>query len=449
METVKYIKEHVQEDVLNIVEKEKVLFIRLQFIDILGMPKNIVITPSRLGDALDKGIPFDGSSIAGYATVEESDKIAKPDPTSFVILPEEVEKRKTAKLNCDIYEPSGKRFIGDTKYVLEKMLEKVDKQGYLYNAGPECEFFLFKKENDEYTTIPNDSAGYFDLSHRDLAEGVRADISLALDAVGINTYTSHHEASDGQHEINFHYGDAITVADRVITLKYITKVIAKKHNLHASFMPKPIFGLNGSGMHTHLSLFTKDGDNAFYDPDDKNQLSKTAHYFIGGLLEYVKEITAILNPSVNSYKRLVPGYEAPTYISWANRNRSALIRIPTGRGDSTRCELRSPDLSGNPYLQFAVMLAAGLKGLEDKITPPEPVEKNIYSLSKKEMEKYNIHHLPESLGHALGLMEESELLKDVLGEHIFNNFLHVKRGEWEKYRMQITQWELEKYLPVI
>ena len=445
MNSVKY----SNQDVLNRIEKEKVLFIRLQFIDILGMPKNIVIPPSRLGEALDKGIPFDGSSIAGYATIEESDKIAKPDPTSFVILPEEVEKRKTAKLNCDIYEPSGKRFVGDTKYVLEKMIEKVDKLGYMYKAGPECEFFLFKKENDEYTTIPNDAAGYFDLSHRDLAEGVRADISLALDAMGIQTYTSHHEVSDGQHEVNFHYSDAITVADRVITLKYVTKVIAKKHNLHASFMPKPIFGLNGSGMHTHLSLFTRDGNNAFYDPDDKNQLSKIAHYFIGGLLEYVKEITAVLNPTVNSYKRLVPGYEAPTYISWANRNRSALIRIPTGRGDGTRCELRSPDLSGNPYLQFSVMLAAGLKGIENKILPPEPVEKNIYVLSKKEMEKYNIHNLPESLGHALGLMEESELLKEVLGEHIFNNFLHVKRNEWEKYRMQITRWELEKYLPVI
>src|SRR4030042_1152866 len=445
MDNIKYIKE----DVLNVVEKENVLFIRLQFIDILGIPKNIVIPPTRLGDALDKGIPFDGSSIAGYATIEESDKIAKPDPTSFVILPEEIEKRKTAKLNCDIYEPDGKRFEGDTKYVLEKIVDKVKKMGYLYKTGPECEFFLFKKENDEYTTIPNDAAGYFDLSHRDLAEGVRADISLALDALGMKTYTSHHECSHGQHEINFCYDDALTTADRVITLKYVTKVIARKHNLHASFMPKPLFGLNGSGMHTHLSLFTFDGMNAFYNPKDKNQLSNIARYFIGGLLENIKEITAILNPTVNSYKRLVPGYEAPTYICWANRNRSALIRIPTERGDGTRCELRSPDLSGNPYLQFAVMLAAGLKGLEKKVIPPEPVEKNIYALSKKEMEKYKIHHLPESLGHALSLMEKSGLLKEVLGEHIFNNFLYVKRNEWEKYRMQITQWELEKYLPVI
>lgn len=442
-------KAYSKKDIIDIVKKEKVLFIRLQFIDILGMPKNIVIPPSRLNEALDKGIPFDGSSIAGYATIEESDKIAKPDPASFVILPEEIEKRKTAKINCDIYEPNGKRFEGDTKYVLEKIVNKAKKMGYIYNTGPECEFFLFKKDGDESTIIPNDAAGYFDLSHRDLAEGVRADISIALDSVGIKTYTSHHEVSDGQHEINFRYGEALDVADRVITLKYITKVIASKHNLHASFMPKPLFGLNGSGMHTHLSLFTQKGKNAFFNSKDKNQLSSIAKYFIAGLLKYVKEITIILNSTVNSYKRLVPGFEAPTYISWANRNRSALIRIPAGKGESTRCELRSPDLSGNPYLQFAVMLAAGLKGIEEKKYPPEPVEKNIYQLSKNEMDKYNIHHLPESLGHALNLMEESTLLKEILGKHIFENFLHVKNKEWEKYRTQITPWEVNKYLQVL
>ncbi|RLF33148.1 MAG: glutamine synthetase, partial [Thermoplasmata archaeon] len=248
---------------------------------------------------------------------------------------------------------------------------------------------------------------------------------------------------------NFRYSDALTVADHVITLKYVTKVIARKHNLHASFMPKPIFGLNGSGMHTHLSLFTLDGRNAFIHPRDKGQLSDFARYFIAGLLKYIKEITAILNPTVNSYKRLVPGYEAPTYIAWAHRNRSALIRIPSGRGNGTRCELRSPDLSGNPYLQFAAMLAAGLKGIEEKIEPPAPVEKNIYALSEKEKEKYNIHHLPESLGHALSLMEESTLMREVLGDHIFNNFLYVKRKEWEEYRMQVTKWEIDKYLPVL
>jgi glutamine synthetase len=270
-----------------------------------------------------------------------------------------------------------------------------------------------------------------------------------LDNLGISTYTSHHEVSAGQHEINFRYDDSITTADRVISLKYVTKVIARNHGLHASFMPKPLFGLAGSGMHTHLSLFSLNGKNAFHDSKDKNQLSKLAKYFIAGLLKHIKEITVILNPTVNSYKRLVPGYEAPTYISWANRNRSALIRIPTGRGSGARCELRNPDLSGNPYLQFAVMLAAGLKGIEGKLTPTDPVEKNIYTLSEKEKEKYDIHHLPESLGHALSLMEESDLLKETLGEHIFNNFLHVKKSEWAQYRTQVTPWEINKYLQIL
>lgn len=438
-----------KQDVLKITKKENVLFVRLQFVDILGTPKNIVIPITRLEEAFDKGIPFDASSIAGYATVEESDKIAKPDPASLVILPEEIEKRKTAKLNCDIYEPNGKRYAGDTKYVLEKIVNKAKKIGYIYNTGPECEFFLFKKDGSDSTIIPNDSAGYFDLSHRDLAEGVRADISIALDAFGIKTYTSHHEVSAGQHEINFNYADAITTADRVVTLKYVTKVIAKKHNLHASFMPKPLFGLNGSGMHTHLSLFTKDGKNAFHNIKDKNQLSDLAKQFIAGLIAHIKEITAVLNPTVNSYKRLVPGFEAPTYIAWANQNRSALIRIPTGRGNSTRCELRSPDLSGNPYLQFAVMLAAGLKGVEEKMILTKPVEKNIYELSDEEMQKYDIHHLPESLGHALSLMENSQLVKNVLGNHVFDNFLHVKQKEWEEYRTQVTPWELNRYLQIV
>jgi glutamine synthetase len=436
-------------DVLDIVKEKNVVFIRLQFVDILGAPKNIIIPANRLEEALEEGIPFDGSSVAGYATIEESDKIAKPDPNSFVILPEIIEQRKTAKLNCDIYEPNGKRFPGDTKYVLEKIVNKVKESGYLYNAGPECEFFLFKKDGANSTLIPNDYAGYFDLSHRDLAEGVRAEISIALEEMGLKTYTFHHEVSHGQHEINFKYDDAVITADRVVTLKYVTKVIATKHNLHASFMPKPLYGVNGSGMHTHHSLFTLEGENAFYDPNDKNQLSKIAHYFIGGLLKYVKEICVILNPTVNSYKRLVPGYEAPTYISWANRNRSALIRIPSKRGKSTRCELRNPDLSGNPYLQFAVMLAAGWRGVEEKIEPPEPVEKNIYALTKEERMQHGIDELPDSLGHALLLTSKSEFVKEILGDHIYDNFLHVKHKEWEEYRMQVTKWEIDRYLPLV
>ncbi len=435
--------------VLTKVRDAKVLFVRLQFIDILGMPKNIVIPVSGLESALDEGVPFDASSIAGYATIEESDKIAKPDPASFVILPETVEQRKTAKLNCDIYEPNGKRFEGDVKYVLEKMVAKAAKLGYIYNTGPEIEFFLFKKNGESSTIIPNDTAGYFDLSHRDLAEGVRADIALALEEVGIQPYTAHHECANGQQEINFHYADAITTADRVITLKYITKVIATKHNLHASFMPKPLYGQCGSGMHTHQSFFTMDGANAFHDPTDKNQLSPVAYHFIAGLLKYIKELSGVLNQTVNSYKRLVPGYEAPTYISWANRNRSALIRIPSKRGKSTRCELRNPDVSCNPYLAFAVMLAAGLKGVEQKLEAPAPVEKNIYALSEEERLMYGIEQLPESLGHALAVMSRSDLVKETLGDHIFENLIHVKRQEWDSYRLQVTQWEVDSYLPVL
>jgi glutamine synthetase len=442
-------KDYSKEDVLRITEKESVLFVRLQFVDILGMPKNIVIPSKRLEEALDEGIPFDASSIAGYATIEESDKIAKPIPSSYVVLPEAIETRKTAKINCDIYEPNGKRFSGDTKFVLEKMVQKAKNLGFFYNTGPECEFFLFKKDGDQTTLLPNDYAGYFDLSHRDLAEGVRTDISLALEQMGIKTYTLHHEVAGGQHEINFRYDDAVTTADRVLTLKYVTKVIATKHNLHASFMPKPLFGTNGSGMHTHQSLFSAAGKNAFFDSSGAHQLSQIAKQFIAGILKYIKEITLILNPTVNSYKRLVPGYEAPTYISWANRNRSSLIRIPSKRGISTRCELRSPDLSGNPYLQFAVMLAAGLQGIKEKLVPPDPVEKNIYSLNERERKRFGIEQLPESLGHALSLASESELLRDVLGDHVFENLIYVKTNEWGSYRMQVSEWEIKHYLPII
>jgi glutamine synthetase len=443
------LKTVTKDSVLTMAREHNVRFIRLQFVDILGTPKNIVIPVSGLEAALEEGVPFDASSIAGYATIEESDKIARPDPASFVILPASVEQRKTAKLNCDIYEPNGKRFEGDVKYVLEKMVEKAAKLGYVFNTGPECEFFLFKKNGELSTATPNDTAGYFDLSHRDLAEGVRADISLALEEMGIQPYTAHHECADGQQEINFHYADAVTTADRVITLKYITKVIATTHNLHASFMPKPLFGQCGSGMHTHMSLFTFDGTNVFYDRYDKNELSPVAYHFIAGLLKYIREMCLVLNQTVNSYKRLVPGYEAPTYISWANRNRSALIRIPSKRGKSTRCELRNPDVACNPYLSFSVMLAAGLKGIEENLTPPAPVEKNIYALSEEEHQMYGIGQLPESLGHAIALMSKSTLARETLGDHIFENLLHVKRKEWDMYRLQVTKWEVDSYLPVL
>ena len=438
-----------KESVMMMVRENNVHFVRLQFVDILGMPKNIVIPVRGLESALEEGVPFDASSIAGYSTIEESDKIAKPDPSSFVILPSSVEQRKTAKLNCDIYEPNGERFEGDVKYVLERMVDKAAKLGYVYNTGPECEFFLFKKNGELSTVTPNDTAGYFDLSHRDLAEGVRADISLALEEMGIQPYTAHHECANGQQEINFHYADAITTADRVITLKYITKVIATTHNLHASFMPKPLFGQCGSGMHTHQSIFTLDGSNAFYDAHDRNGLSPVAYHFIAGLLKYIREMCLVLNQTVNSFKRLVPGYEAPTYISWANQNRSALIRIPSKRGKSTRCELRNPDVSCNPYLAFSVMLAAGLKGIEERLEAPAPIERNIYELTENERQKYGIEQLPESLGHAIALMSKSTLVRETLGDHIFENLLHVKRNEWDMYRLQVTKWEVDSYLPIL
>ena len=438
-----------KEEILTKTQDENVLFIRLQFLDILGIPKNIVIPSKRLEDALTDGIPFDGSSIAGYATIEESDKVAKPIPESFVILPETLEKRKTARLICDIYEPDGSRSPADTKYVLERVMDQAQKKGYIFNTGPECEFFLFKKNGEQSTLTPNDSAGYFDLSHRDLAEGVRADISLALEDVGIETHTLHHEVSDGQHEINFKYADAMTTAEHVTTLKYITKIIANKHDLHASFMPKPIFGLNGSGMHTHMSFLSESGNNLFYDEQDDFLLSEIAKSFIAGLLKYIKEITGILNPTVNSYKRLVPGHEAPTYISWANRNRSALIRIPTGTKQGARCELRSPDLSGNPYLQFAVMLAAGLSGINQHLSLQKPVEKNIYRLTRAQKKEFGIDRLPESLGHALAILQESTLVKETLGDHIYENYLYVKKEQWDDYRKQVTSWEIKKYLSLI
>jgi len=435
--------------VLANVQDSKVLFVRLQFIDILGIPKNIIIPCSGLEDAIEEGIPFDASSIAGFAPIENSDKIARPDPASYLVLPERFAQQKTAKLNCDIYEPNGKRFEGDVKYVLERMIEKASKLGYIFNTGSECEFFLFKNDDKNPTVIPIDDAEYFDLSHRDLGNAVRADISCALEEVGIRSFSGHHECAKGQQEINFHYSDALTTADRVITLKYITKMIATEHNLHASFMPKPILGMNGSGMHTHQSLFTFDDHNAFYDSRDKNQLSAIAYHYIAGQMKYIKEITAILNPTVNSYKRLVPGHEAPTYITWANRNRSTLIRIPSKRGKSTRCELRSPDVSCNPYLAYALMLAAGLKGIKEKLEPPAPVEKNIYALSEKEREKYGIEQLPEDLGHALAMMCTSDLVKETLGDHIFNKFLQLKQKEWEEFQMHVTKWEIEKYLSVL
>lgn len=435
------------DDVLEKVDKKGVKFIRLQFVDILGNPKNIVIPEKKLETAFEEGVLFDGSSIAGYATIEESDYIAMPDPASFIILPSVIASPPVAKLNCNIFNHEEKRYIGDPKYVLERILKKANT--HILVAGPECEFFLFKKNQENPTLIPNDSAGYFDLSHIDLAENVRADISLALQQLGIEVHSAHHEVGSGQHEIDIHHSDALTMADWVITFKYVVKVVASHHNLYASFMPKPIYGVAGNGMHIHLSLENKMRDNIFYDPNSEDGISKMGKNFIAGILKYIKEMTAILNPTVNSYKRLVPGYEAPTYISWAERNRSALVRIPAERKKGTRCELRSPDSSGNPYLQFAVILAAGLQGIKEKLQPPEKIEKDLYSLDLQKRQKLGIGNLPDNLHHALALMEQSELIRDTLGEHIFHHFLYMKKLEWEEYKQQVTKWEIDHYLPLL
>jgi len=434
-----------RERILELATENKIENVRLQLIDILGTPKNIVIPSNRLEEVLEEGLAFDASSIIGYATIEESDRIAMPIPDSFTILPDTIEKRKTAKINCDIYRPDGKRFPGDPKYVLERVLEKAEKMGFKFNTGPECEFFLFKMKDGKPTTIPNDRGGYFDLSPLDLAEDVRGDICATLEELGFKVYTSHHEVASGQHEINFHYADALTTADRVVTLKYVAKIIALKNDLHATFMPKPLFGKSGTGMHTHMSLM-KDGHNIFHDPEGPEELSETALQYIAGLLKYSKDMAAILNSKVNSYKRLVPGYEAPTYIAWSTENRSALIRIPAKRGNATRVELRNPDPAGNPYLQFAVMLAAGLKGIEDKLEAPLPVHKDIWSLTPGEREEHKIETLPSNLGHAISFMEKSELIKNTLGSHIFDNYIYLQTREWNEYRTQVTQWEIDKYL---
>ena len=443
-------KEISKDEILKIVEKKEIKFVQMQFMDILGIVKSVSLPVSQLEHAIDEGVLFDGSSILGYATIDESDMRAHPVLDTFQILPWSDSHLKTARMICNIYDSSGKRFAGDPRYVLERAIEKARKMGYVFNTGPEFEFFLFKfDENGNPTNIPTDSGRYFDLMPMDQSEKVRKELAIMLDSLGFDVEATHHEVAPGQHEIDLRYTDALTSADRILTLKHAVKNVAKMHGLHATFMPKPIYGENGNGMHIHMSLFTLDGENAFYDPNGDKELSDVARYFVGGVLHYAKETCAVLNSWVNSYKRLVPGYEAPVYISWAFRNRSALIRIPAGREKRTRAEVRNPDPAGNPYLQFAVLLHAGLKGIEDEIEPPKPVEKDLYHLDQKTREKMGIESLPESLGHALNIMEESEFMKEALGNHVFEHFLHIKRKEWAEYRAQVTEWELKNMLGVL
>ena len=438
---------YTKQDVIKIIKEQDVKFIRLQFTDIFGQLKNVAITANQIEKALDNKCMFDGSSIEGFARIEESDMYLYPDPDTFVIFPWKQNEGKVARLICDIYTPDGKPFEGCPRNILKRSLKNAADLGYTFNVGSELEFFLFlTDEQGKPTTKTHDAAGYFDLAPIDLGESARKEMCLTLEEMGFEIEAAHHEVARGQHEIDFKYADALKTADNINTFKLVVKTIAQKHGLHATFMPKPIFGINGSGMHCNISLADLKGKNAFYDPKAEYQLSDTAKYSIGGMLKHIKSITAILNPTVNSYKRIVPGYEAPVYMAWSLANRSALLRVPAKRGVSTRVELRSPDPSCNPYLAFATILAACLDGVRNKIEPPKPVEANIYKLSDRERKKMRIESLPGSLKEALDNMEKSLIAKTALGSHILDEFLTAKSMEWDNFRTYVSQWELDKYL---
>jgi glutamine synthetase len=437
------------DQLLKTIRDKNVEFLRLQFTDIQGLVKSVSIPATRLGKALDSGTGFDGSSIEGFARIQESDMLLRPDISSFAILPWRArENKNVARLICDVYKPSGQPFEGDPRYVLKRAMKKAEEMGYTMNVGPELEFFLFNMENGRATTKPHDFAGYFDFGPIDLAEDIRREIVLALTEMGFNIEASHHEVAKGQHEIDFTYGEALRTADNVVTFKYVTRTIAMKNGLAATFMPKPIYGAAGSGMHVNISLF-KGEENAFFDPEAKMQLSDLARYFVGGLLEHAPAITAITNPLINSYKRLVSGFEAPVYIGWSGPNRSSLIRVPSGRGLSTRLEFRSPDPSCSPYLGFAAVLAAGLDGVKRKIDPGDPVDLNIYDLSDAERERLGIQTLPSNLREALDYLEEDKVIRDALGEHVYANFSRLGSLEWKMYNNHVHPWEVERYINTI
>jgi glutamine synthetase len=440
-------KPKVKKDVLELVKKYDVKFIRLWFSDIHGQLKSFAIPVEELEYAIDEGMGFDGSSIKGFARIDESDMIARPDLGTFAILPWRPREKSVARMFCDIYEPDGSPYKGDPRYILKLNVEKAKKKGYTFYLGPELEYFYFKTNKD---TEILDEGGYFDYP-MDAAEDLRRETILALETMGIKVEYSHHEVAHSQHEIDLRYADALTMADIVMTYRVIVKEIAKQYGVYATFMPKPIFGQNGSGMHTHQSLFKGDR-NAFFDQKDKYYLSDIAKKYIAGLLNHVKEITLVLNQWVNSYKRLVPGYEAPVYICWARRNRSALIRVPLykpGKEKATRIELRSPDPACNPYLAFACMLNAGLKGIENGYDLQEPVEMDVYHLTQKEREEIGIGQLPGSLIEAIEFAENSDLLRETLGEHIFEQLIASKKIEWDDYRIKVHPSEVEKYLPIL
>ena len=428
------------------VERLGVKFMRLQFTDILGAIKNVEVPDKQFDDALDGKIMFDGSSIEGFVRIEESDMYLKPDLRTFQVFPwEHTSGEKVARLICDIYMPDGTPFGGCPRMALRRVIAMAAERGFEMNAGPEAEFFLFQTRDGSPTTETHDRGGYFDLTPVDLGEDVRRQIVLVLEAMGFHVEAAHHEVAAGQHEIDFRYDDVLTTADSISTFRFVVKNVAMQNGLHATFMPKPIHGINGSGMHTHQSMFSK-GVNVFFDEQAEWQLSKTCLHYIGGLLRHAKAICAITNPLVNSYKRLVPGYEAPTNIAWSEQNRSPLIRVPASRGLGTRVELRMPDPSCNPYLALAVMLRTGLDGIEHETDPGPPVNKNIYTMSHRERRHLKIDELPGNLSDALDTLEKDDLMRDTLGEHIFTHFIAAKREEWFDYIQQVTPWEIDRYL---
>jgi glutamine synthetase len=443
--------DEIVNSILQKCKASDVRLITLQFVDILGTAKSVTIPTEHLEEALSRGKGFDGSSIQGFVRIYESDMIAMPDPSTFRIIPWRPTERREARIICDIKRPGGEPFEGDPRYVLKNALKEADDLGFIYNTGPELEFFLFKT-GDGYSIQreTHDTGSYFDHSPLDMASDIRRMAIFNLQEMGLDIEMSHHEVAPGQHEIDFKFSDALTSADNVITFKNTIKATALANGLYATFMPKPMFGMNGSGMHVHQSLFNKKtGRNAFYDKEDEYNLSNEAYYFIGGQMKHVRAMSAVLSPIVNSYKRLVPGYEAAVYICWARGNRSALIRVPNqfpGMENAIRAELRCPDPSCNPYLAFAVMLKAGLDGIKNKIKPPNPVEENVYHFDDKKLAEFYIETLPSSLEEAIDEFEKSKLMKEALGDFAFNTYLEAKKKEWDEYRLNVSQWELDRYL---
>lgn len=439
-------KNYTKEDIIRLVEEEDVEFIRLQFTDIFGNLKNVAITASQLERALNNQCMFDGSSIEGFVRIEESDMYLHPDYNTLEIFPWRPQQGKVARLICDVYRPDGTPFEGDPRHVLQRAIAKAAEQGYTFKVGPECEFFLFQSdENGLPTTITYEQAGYFDLGPMDFGENARRDMVMTLEDMGFVVEASHHEVAPSQHEIDIQYDEALATADNIMTFKLAVKSIAKQHGLHATFMPKPVYGVNGSGMHINMSLY-HNGRNIFADSSDGNGLSKEAYYFIGGLMKHMKAITAIVNPLINSYKRLVPGYEAPVHIAWSAKNRSPLIRIPAAGGEGTRIELRSPDPAANPYLALAVCLGAGLEGIEQKLMPPASVDCNIFEMSQEEKNARKIEEIPGTLLEAIEALEQDPLMKEILGEHVYHKYMEAKKEEWQSYRSQVTEWEIARYL---